>query len=86
MVACCSPSRRYHCQVSTLTLERLPESVAALKALIHEGKAVQLTENGKPWPQSYLCSERVRTNAKPVHLGREGVERGFYVIPPFNLS
>lgn len=33
--------------MSTLTLERLPESVAALKAMIHEGKTVRLTEKGK---------------------------------------
>lgn len=33
--------------MSTLTLERLPESVAVLKALIRQGETVELTENGK---------------------------------------
>lgn len=33
--------------MSTLALEKLPESVETLSALIHEGKSVRLTEKGR---------------------------------------
>lgn len=51
--------------MSTLALEKLPESVDTLSALIHEGKTVHLTEGGR------LVATVVPPAKQPVAGGRK---------------
>ncbi len=60
--------------MSTLTLERLPESVAVLKALIRQGETVELTENGKTvatvapeFPKPKKRTRRPKTTFEAFH-------------------
>lgn len=51
--------------MSTITLEKLPESVAVLAALIRDGKRVRLTAEGKTVATVVPPAKRTASRRKP---------------------